>query len=281
MPRVGQNPNKAALGDGALNVPVQLAVITHLPNRTTAYHSQRLEVVKACLTTMRMYAGVDHNFIVWDNGSCRALTDWLQYEFIPDILVLSPNIGKNSARYALVNMCNPKSIFCYSDDDMLFFPNWLQPQIDLLKHFPNVASVSGYPVRTAFRWGVTNTLKWSNANGKVTSGKLMPQEWEDDFAVSLGRDVNWHAGYTKDDIDYQVEYKGVSAYCTSHHCQFIGRAGLLSKIIKPDGMAMAGEREFDVAMDEAGLRLSTTQRLCRHMGNVMDEKIKSELMQFA
>lgn len=273
--RVGQNPNKNLIVDGYY--PVVLAVVTHLPNSTTAYHSRRFEVIQNCLKTMRAGAGVDHTFIVWDNGSIPQLQNWIENEFKPDIFVKSANIGKINARTSMAGMVHPESIFCYSDDDMLFYDNWLKPQIDLLENFPNVSVVTGYPVRTAFRWGIENTKKWAMENARFELGRFIPQEWEDDFALSVGRTPEWHKNYTKDDVDYRITYNGKQAYATAHHCQFISRAGTIAKMKYYDNYAMGGEKPFDIAMDNIGLRLATTQRVARHIGNVIDEKIKMEL----
>lgn len=280
MPRVGSNPNKSARANAEFK-PIVLAVITHLPNLTTAYHSRRMEVIQTCLRTMRANARQEHTFIVWDNGSIPQMRNWLQDGFQPDMLVLSGNVGKVTAKSALFRMVPPSSIVAYSDDDMLFYDDWLTPQLELLQHFPNVACVTGYVVRTAFRWGIENTLQWARQNGKLERDEFLPRQWENDFAESVGREPEWHKEYTKDDLDYRVTYKGKQAYCTSHHCQFVARARTLADMPAYDGLAMGEERSFDVAMDKKGLRLGTIQRLCRHMGNVIDDKIKSEIVQVA
>lgn len=275
--RVGTNPNRAADVKGF--APVVVTVITHLPNVTTAYHAKRLEVIQACLRTMRDGANIEHTFCVWDNGSLPELRNWIQYDFKPDMFVQSANVGKINARTALTRMFPPDTIMTFSDDDMLFYRDWLRPQIEILQHFPNVASVTGYPVRTSFRWGNDNTLAWARKNGKLESGRFLPQEWEDDFAVSVGRDINWHKEYTVKDIDWRVTYKGMKAYATGHHCQFIGYAGQVAKACVYDHQTMADEKPFDIRMDAVGLRLATVGRHARHMGNVIDEKLRSELWQ--
>jgi glycosyltransferase involved in cell wall biosynthesis len=265
--RIGNNPNR---NNGANSyTPIILTCVTHLPN-LTGYHERRLKVVQTCLETMRDNAQMETTVIVWDNGSCREFRDWLQFEYKPDMVMLSENIGKTAARASLFRMLPPKSTVAYCDDDIYHYSNWLRPQIELLKHFPKVAAVTGYPVRTQFRWGVAHTHEWARQNGIMETGRFIPREWEDDFAVSIGRDPAWHNDYTKNDLDYRATYKGVTAYLTSHHCQLIGRQEILSKSVHYDGMAMGDEKPFDAKLDELGLRLATTERLTRHIGNVMD-----------
>jgi glycosyltransferase involved in cell wall biosynthesis len=266
--RVGQNPNRDKGAE--CYMPIILSVVTHLPNQL-AYHAKRFDVIKRCLTSMRQNAEQDATIIVWDNGSCGELRNWLQDVYKPDMLMLSTNIGKTAARTSILRMCPPDSIIGYADDDIYFYPGWLQPQLDLLKGFPHVAAVSGYPVRTAFRWGTMNTIAWAGVNGKLEIGRFIPKEYEDDFCRSIGRDIPFHMVYTKDDRDYRVTYQGKTAYCTAHHCQFIGYQETLVQAAKYDGEAMGDEKPLDVALDNLGLRLCTTNRLTRHMGNIMEE----------
>lgn len=273
--RVGSNPNKGNVLAEQLK-PIVLAVVTHLPNITTAYHSKRLEVVQTCLTTMRQNAQMETTFLVWDNGSIPELREWISGEFIPDVFIQSENIGKTAARTMISRMLPSETILAYSDDDMLFYPDWLRPQIDILNNFPNVSVVTGYPVRTAFRWGIENTVKWAGENGKLETGRFISEEYESDFAFSVGRTPEWHKNYTANDIDYRVTRNGITAYCTAHHCQFVGYADVIAEASKFNNLCLEDDKQFDITLDKLGLRLATTQRTCRHIGNVLDEEIKKE-----
>jgi hypothetical protein len=273
--RVGANPNHGKQLSGFL--PIVCLVVTNLPTLSHPYHAKRLEVVQTCLNSMRQGAEVEHTFMVWDNDSCRELKNWLQYDFKPDVLVQTDNVGKTYAQTAAVGMLPPGSIVAYSDDDMYFYPGWLQPQLDLLENFPGVSVVTGYPVRTAFRWGCDNTRNWARAHAKLEAGDFIPQAWEDDFAVSIGRDITWHRQYTENDIDWLITYNGKSAYATAHHCQFVAYVETLKKYPRWSREAMQEEKSFDIAMDRLGLRLATIGRHCRHIGNVLHDELKQEI----
>jgi len=188
-------------------------------------------------------------------------------------LILSGNIGKYAARLSIARMLPPETILAYSDDDMYFYPDWLAPQIELLNYFPNVSCVTGNPVRTQFRWGNENTVKWAMTHAQVNTGRFIPQEWEDDFALSVGRTPEWHKEYTKNDTDLLITYKNKQAYATSHHCQHVSYAGTVAKIPLYDHLAMSRETPFDNEMDKLGLRLATTQRYCRHIGNILENEL--------
>ena len=272
--RVGTNPNRSSLAHQYTDVV--LSVVTHLPN-FTGYHAKRLEVVQTCLETMRDNSGGDYTVIVWDNGSCEEFRQWVRDEYKPDMFVQSTNIGKTLARNSLASMLPKGKIIAFCDDDILFYKNWLNPQLSLLRGFPNVSCVTGYPVRTAFRWGVENTKSWAVKHGKMRTGRFIPTEWENDFAVSIGRDPTQHKAMTLKDMDCIVEYKGLEAYTTSHHCQFVGYAERIAQANKFDGVAMGEERSFDINLDNLGLRLATIERYTRHIGNVIHDELRGEI----
>ena len=278
--RQGSNPNRSARADSISQLV--LAVVTHLPN-TVGYHAKRLEVVRTCLESMRTHVG---NFpvttVVWDNGSCKPFRRWVEEEYKPDIFIQSGNVGKSFARKSIFQMFPAKTVIAYADDDIYFYPNWLAPQLDLLTKFPQpVAAVTGYPVRTAFRWGTEHTIEHlSSHGGIIEKGRFLPDEWERDFAISIGRDASFHVNeYTKSDVDYRVTFNGMQAYCTAHHCQVVGYAGTLARAAVYDNAAMGDERIFDINLDRLGARLATTKRLTRHMGNVIDDSLREVIRQ--
>src|SRR5574343_271402 len=273
MARLGSNPNRNSKAPARLTDTV-LTCVTHLPEMR-GYHMHRFEVVKKCLTSMREHAGGGYSVAIWDNGSCEAFREWVTYEYQPDVFVQSVNIGKSAARAALFGMVDSDAIVTYCDDDIYFYPDWLKPQIEILRRFPDASCVTGYPVRTAFRWGVEQTHRRLHPR----SGRFIPQDWEDDFAVSIGRDIETHRATTENDVDYIVERDGLQAYATAHHCQFIGRAGVLLQAARKVMMygAMPDEKPFDIELDRLGNRLATTQRLARHIGNYIDDDLRRDI----
>lgn len=272
--RIGQNPNRQSI----VRLPAKTiaAVITHLPHMT-GYHQQRFDVVRLCLESMRRFAGeIAHEVLVWDNGSCEQFRMWLTDVYKPNYLMLSRNIGKTNAVKSVFSIFPADTIIAMSDDDILFYPGWLEKQVALLDHF-DAALVSGYPVRTAFRWGIEKTVERCRKIGVVEVGRFIPDEWERDFAISIGRDPSYHKGYTEHDVDYRVTYNGMTAYCTGHHCQFVAKPERILPAMDWSCQAMGSERGFDVKVDLLGLRLCTTERLARHIGNILDEEIVAEI----
>lgn len=274
--RIGVNPLRNSMAPNKAP-KVVAAVITHLPNQI-GYHKERLAIVKACLNSMRENASMKCAVMVWDNGSCNELKDWLVSNYRPEYLVLSPNIGKGSAKAGILRMFPADTIVGISDDDMLFYRGWLDDAVKLIKHFPNVGAVSGYPCRRMMKNNIS-TLKWAEENGAViTNGRSIPDEWETDYAVSVEQDPEEWLDFTRDDLDTLIEYQGVKAYATAHHCQAVYVAGRVASLATWDSMAAAAEGPWDEAIDQAGmLRLATMERMSRHMGNIIDPKLRSEL----
>jgi hypothetical protein len=85
--------------------------------------------------------------------------------------------------------------------------------------------------------------------------------------------------FAKDDKDHMVTYKNTQAYCYAHHCQFVARVGVIIPFLERTDDAMANEKPFDNAVDNAGLlQLTTAKRYSRHIGNMMDHKVISDLI---
>ncbi len=270
--RVGQNPNRQQTVDGY--GPIVVSAIVHLPY-ISGYHEKRLEVIKLSLESMRKNAGMDCKVMVWDNGSCNQFRNWLLGIYKPDYLMLSENVGKASARAGIVRMLPPHVIVGVADDDVYYYPNWLDAQVTELKHFPKVGQVSGCPIRTQARWGNKNTIAWAQKNAKLERKKIIPEEYEMDFCKSIDRDYAFHVQYTADDFEPVIRYQGHTVIGAAHHFQFIGYAGVLAPIVKWDVEAMSDEKPFDNAVDAAGLlRLTTIKRYTRHIGNVIDDDLK-------
>jgi len=278
MARVGRNPLSSSPAQHRTSAVV-LSAITHLPNEQ-GYHLHRLEVIKTSLLSMRRNAGGVYDVTIWDNGSCPALREWLIDEYKPTTLILSPNVGKSAARLGLTGGVSPETIINVSDDDIYYYPDWLQPQIDLLVNIPSTACVTGYPLRTSFRWGAENTIKrMSKSGATLKQGRFLPDAWEDDYAVSIGRDKNEHRQSSEKDNEILAELKGYKFYLTSHHCQHIGYAGMLRTATLKTLMlgAMPDEKPYDRMLDTLGNRLATAERLTRHIGNMIDEDLRRDM----
>ncbi len=264
MPRAGMNPNRHALIQPFPEVVC--LVLTHLPNMMDDYHAARLNIVQHSLWSMSTESSYT---ILWDNGSCYDFRKWLE-GYPADRVILSDNIGTTNAVKSVLSSLPPDTIVAVADDDVEYFPNWLQSQIDILTTFPNVGVVSGCPSRIGSAMAVGSTVNWAQENAETESGRFIPDEDERDFAYSIGKNWDDHYEKVKHIADIRVTYNGVSALVGAKHWQYLCYAGRIAPLMQWTNEAMPKLRLFDRAIDAKGLlRLSTVERYTRHMGNVL------------
>jgi glycosyltransferase involved in cell wall biosynthesis len=254
---------------------ISVCVLTHF--LATPYHRFRRNVVELCIDTMLAgVKGLNYELIIWDNGSTADFSEGLREHYKPHVMVMSPNIGVHSAQLSLAHIARGQ-ILCYTDDDVFFYPGWFAQQKRILETYPNVGVVSGSPQRTAFRWGIESNKKWiaSKPEGlTVKRGKLMPDNYDTDYAENLGINVQFQKERTAQDNDILLEYGGVSAWAHAHHMQYMGYREHILPVLKPSVYLIDNGHDFDGWIDDAGwLRLTTYERSCRHIGNEIDGSI--------
>lgn len=283
--RTGKNPLRHTDLTPRSNVVV--AAIVHLPDLETPYHATRLDIIKLSLIGMRDMSGVQGcQVVVWSNGSCAEINDWLVEVFQPDTLIISPNVGKSSARRALFSMFPPDTIIALADDDMFYYPDWLVPQLALLQALPKPAQVTGYPTREACRWAsrqkfnITGQLVHDLPGVRVERGDFIPDQWTSEYAESVelsDEGTQLLFAPNDDNLETLVTFGDHRFYLGSHHCQFVARAGAILPVLEWNNMATTPELFFDLAADQAGiLRVATTDRLTKHMGNILDDQLRTD-----
>jgi glycosyltransferase involved in cell wall biosynthesis len=267
MPRIGSNPFKNQ--NLQLRDPeISLAVITHYTEHN--YHSRRMDVVRRCLDTMLAGAkDFDTELLIWDNGSTEEFRQMLR-GYQPEVLVEAYNVGLDNAKQKICQIASGK-VFCVTDDDVEFTPDWLKSQIEILTTYPNVGLVSGSPQRVHFRWGIQSNLAFAKRpDVTLRTGRLIPDEYEADYAISIGMKPEEHAKRSQQEIDFLLEHKGVKAWAHGHHMQFTAYRKTILPFLSHSNMFLADQRPFDIAIDGMGLlRLTTFKRTVRHLGNVL------------
>lgn len=270
--RVSLSPNKDNV---SLPKPplISACIVCHYTN--DEYHKERMGIVKLCLDTMLAgMASYDYELLIWDNGSTPEFREFLE-SYNAQTLILSENVGVHNAQWMLAKLARGK-ILCFTDDDIIYHPDWFSQQLGILTTYPNVGKVSGSPQRSAFAWGVSSNLKFAENKEVVTvRGNIMPEIYHDDYAISVGRYPREYklANAQKDDI--LLEYKGVKAFAHAHHMQFIGYKEIVEPYFFKSDLYLADGRKIDRDIDTAGyLSLSTYRRTALHIGNVIDPSVK-------
>lgn len=284
MARLGINPARGKFSEYR-PVRVTVAMLTYIPH-LEGYFRDRLEVLKLALGSLRRNTTLPYDLFVFDNGSCAPVVDYLRQlrdnDEIQYLLLSAKNIGKIGALKVMFNAI-PGELVAYSDDDILFYPGWLEAHLEVLEKFPHAGMVSGTPVRNASKHAMQTLDRFkreASHDFTVVHERRIPDDWERDWAVSTGRDPVQHLKATKDEMDTIVKIDNLEAITGANHFQFVAPKEVIIRALPNDwsGKLMGHMVELDEAVDNLGfLRLSTTQRYTRHIGNAISEELANEL----
>lgn len=287
MTRIGINP---ARGKTSSYRParVTVAVLVYIPH-LAGYFARRLDVLRITLSSILHNTRVPFDVLVFDNGSCREVVDFLRSMRdagkVDYLLLSSRNLGKIGA-FQLLFRAAPGEIIAYTDDDVMFYPGWLEAHLKILETYPRVGMVSGSPVRDNSR-RASETLQQFIQSGDsaltVSHEQRIPEEWERDWAESTGRDPDQHLQSYQDYFDIILSYNKVEAFGSASHFQFLSPKRVIEQALPEDwsGYLMGRMIELDERIDQLGLlRLSTPHRFTQHIGNTVSSKLLEQIQSF-
>ncbi len=284
MPRIGVSPTRQQTTTYR-PARVTVVLITYIPH-LEGYFAQRLDILKIVLQSLRAHTRVPYDLLIFDNGSCASVVNYLreaQEAGEIDYLLLSQrNVGKIGA-FQIAFPAAPGEIIAYADDDVLFYPGWLEASLRILETFPQAGMVSAVPVRDAAHrpHRALDALLAAPPPGlEAYRERRIPDAWEADWALSTGRDPQAHLEATRDHRDWVLRYQGVEAIGSANHFQFLSpKAALLQALPKTwSGRLMGQMVALEERMDALGyLRLSTVERYVRHLGNALTPELLDEI----
>ena len=185
--RKGQNPAKF-VKDVTRPERVTVALLNYIPF-LSGFYAEMLDVLKVCMESMRKDAGLPFDLMVFDNGSCPEVREFLVKEKeggrIQYLILSEKNMGKGGAWNVMLAGA-PGEIIAYTDADVLFSPNWLSRSVEILEAFPNVGMVTARPFRTPPEF-YESTLKWAKDNATLDEGQFIAWETFLEFNLSLGQ----------------------------------------------------------------------------------------------
>jgi len=278
--RKGQNPAKF-VKDVPRPERITVALLNYIPF-LSGFYAETLDVLKVSLESMRKDAGLPFDLMVFDNGSCAEVRDFLVKEKeegrIQYLILSEKNMGKGGAWNVMLAGA-PGEIIAYTDADVLFSPNWLSRSVEVLETFPKVGMVTARPFRTPPEF-YESTLKWARDNAKLEEGQFIPWETFLEFNVSLGQTEEENRKVYAETRDWRISYKGITAMAGASHWQFTAYKSTLQQFLpfemdKPMGQV----RQLDKRMNDAGLlRLMVSDTLAMNMSNTLGY-LRGELKQ--
>jgi glycosyltransferase involved in cell wall biosynthesis len=295
--RKGQNPAKF-VKDVARPQRITVALLNYIPF-LSGFYAETLDVLRACLESMKKDPGLPFDLMVFDNGSCAEARDFLVAEKekgrIQYLILSEKNLGKGGA-WNVIFAGAPGEIIAYTDADVLFSPNWLSRSVEILETFPNVGMVTARPFRTPPEF-YESTLKWARENATLEEGRFIPWETFLEFNLSLGQTEEENRKVYAETRDWRITYppakspqgertpegaqsKDVLAYAGASHWQFTAYKSTLQQFLpfnmdKPMGQV----RQLDKRMNDSGLlRLMVSDPLAMNMSNTLGY-LRGELKQ--
>lgn len=269
--RTGQNPAKK-IDTVTKPEKITVAVLNYIPF-LSGYYADMLNVLKTCLGSIQTNSDLPHDLLVFDNGSCSEVREYLKNEVqegrVQYLILSEKNLGKGGAWNIILDGA-PGEIIAYTDNDCYFYPGWLSKSVELLEKFPRVGMVTSRPIWQSEEFS-TATVEWAKKTEGVQFSRGRYLDWEtfSSFTMSLGHSEEETRQLYESHEDMRVIYQGMTAHIGALHYQFLARKDVIQQFL-PFNMnrPMGQVRQLDIQMNEQGyLRLMTAKPYMQNMSN--------------
>ena len=269
--RLGQNPSKKA-DSVAKPERITVAVLNYIPF-ISGFYAEMPNVLKVCLNSLRENTKVPFDLLVFDNGSCPEVLEYLVNEQITGniqyLMLSEKNLGKGGAWNMILDGA-PGEIIAYGDNDIYYKEGWLEESLEILETYPNVGMVTARPFRSQPDC-LAGTVEWAEANDdvQVERGCLIPWESYRDFNMSIGNSEEELRELYPQPKDIKLTYKGVEAFVGASHWQFTAYKSVIQQFLPFDMDRPMGQvNKLDQRVNDDGLlRLMIRDSLAVNMSN--------------
>jgi glycosyltransferase involved in cell wall biosynthesis len=276
--RVGQNPAKSLR---KVHQPqrITVAVLNYIPF-LSGYYSELLDVLRICLDSINKNTDLPFDLLVFDNGSCVEVCEFLLREKqkgnIQYLALSEKNLGKGGA-WNFIFSSAPGDIIAYTDNDCLFHKGWLSNSLQILETYPNVGMVTARPFRMKDEYN-SATLKWAEKEKavKITRGRFIDWDTYKSFSMSLGVSEDMSKKWYESRDDIHLTYQNVVTQIGASHYQFLAYRKVLTEFLPfKMNQPMGQVRQLDIHMNEKGyLRLMTPVALMQNMSNSVPDEYR-------
>lgn len=271
--RIGQNPAKF-VNQVAQPARVTVAVLNYIPF-ISGFYAEMLNVLKACLNSIWENTEKPYDLLVFDNGSCEEVCQYLLDEQaagrIQYLILSEKNLGKGGA-WNMILAGSPGEIIAYADNDVLFYKGWLNHCLEILETYPKAGMVTARPFRTKQAL-CTSTLGWAEITPevKIEKGQFIPYPTFLEFNLSLGQEEAQILKDYQSSEDIRLGYQGIPAMVGASHWQFVAYKETLAQFL-PFAMdrPMGQVKQLDQRINDAGyLRLMCVEPLAMNLSNTL------------
>jgi len=285
--RSGQNPSKSGV---PAYTPQRLgiALLVYIPF-TEGYFKNSLDILRFQIESLYKNTGSQFDLLVFDNGSCpeviQALCGYRDNGYIEWLVVSKNNLGKVGA-WNWIFGALPNELICYADSDVLFRDGWLEDSLAILDAFPNIGMVSAQPTFHDVLDGNGTAHLALMEDHNFEFGKFHPDhKVVEEYCLGIGADDKLSARFFNMELPFITNLsRNVNAVIGATHMQFVIPRSVAREMIPlpvSKGLHRAETTTLDRKIDELDyLHLSTKKNHVMHMGNVITEKLISEVNSF-
>ncbi|MBW2937713.1 glycosyltransferase family 2 protein [Aureisphaera sp. CAU 1614] len=281
--RIGTNPAKEN-NKMILNSYHRIIVPVFIPNLEEDYFKDSFDILKINLESILLTIHDKTRVSIYNNGSCKIVSDYLNALFstedkVDQYLISKVNIGKINAIYSIVKS-NLEPLFTITDADVFFKSGWQQEVEKVFENFPKAGIVSPVPFSTMFKSNFGNLNYWEAfVRSKLKVIEVPNPEGLRHFEESIGRKMFKETHYKQ---FISLVHKNGQAVLGSGHFVCTVRTQIFRKGPNfPTQFKMGGKvmtDYIDKPNNDAGfLRLATVSNGAYHMGNRIESWMLEEI----